>query len=124
MSKVYALMDERGVILRIDGGYSTPSDLTGWTQIDEGEGDRYNLCQTHYLPELTDRDGVPHYKMVTGKIVERTAEEMEEDRPAAETPAPAAELPSAPEEMADLKARVSDLEGAFETLMTGETNED
>ncbi len=115
MSKVYALTDDRGVILRI-GGYSTPSDLTGWTQIDEGEGDRFNLCQTHYLPDLTDEDGVPRYRLEAGEIVERTAEEMEADRPA-ESAVDADR--GDPGELAELEARVSDLEGAFDVLISG-----
>ena len=50
MSKVYARVDENGYITRIEGGYTTPIDLTGWVLLDEGEGDRYNLCQSNYFP--------------------------------------------------------------------------
>lgn len=90
-SKVYIKADERGRITRCDGGYTTPEDLTSWTQIDEGVGDRYNLCQSHYFPSgLYTADSLPRYKLVDGKAVERTAEEIEADRAALVPPAPSA----------------------------------
>ena len=48
-SKVYVQIDENNLIIRCEGGYTTPEDLTGWTYIDEGTGDKYNLCQSHYF---------------------------------------------------------------------------
>ena len=79
-SKVYVLPDASGRITRIDGGYTMPEDLTGWVLIDEGYGDRYNLCQGNYLPgPLTDDRGIYRYKLVDGKAVERTQEEMDAD---------------------------------------------
>lgn len=81
-SKVYVLPDSFGRITRIDGGYTIGNikDFTGWVLIDEGTGDRYNLCQGNYLPgPLTDERGVYRYKLVYGKVVERTQEEMDAD---------------------------------------------
>ena len=90
-SKVYVKADEHGRIIRCDGGYTTPEDLSGWTQIDEGTGDKYNLCQSHYFDGgLYTADGIPRYKLVDGKPVERTAEEIEADRWALTPPAPTA----------------------------------
>lgn len=81
ISRVYVKIDDKGRIIRIEGGYTTPADLTGWVQIDEGTGDRYNLAQTHYLEKtLYTQDGVPCYKLADGKPVERTAEEIAADR--------------------------------------------
>lgn len=81
MSKVYVLTDETSRILRCEGGYTTPSDLTGWAQIDEGTGDKYNLCQNHYFEGgLYTHDGIPRYKLVDGQPVERTEEEIAADR--------------------------------------------
>ena len=81
MSKVYVLTDETSRILRCDGGYTTPADLTGWVQIDEGTGDRYNLCQSHYFEGgLYTSDGIPRYKLQDGQPVERSEEEIEVDR--------------------------------------------
>ena len=81
-SKVYAFLSTEGYITRIDGGYTTgnitnPED---WVLIDEGYGDKYNLCQSNYLPlPLVDERGVYRYKLVDGKAVERTQEEMDAD---------------------------------------------
>lgn len=80
-SKVYIQTDDQGRILRCDGGYTTPADLTGWTEIDEGIGDRYNLCQSHYFPGgLYTMDGIPRYRWDGTQVVERTNEELEKDR--------------------------------------------
>ena len=98
-SKVYVKADEHGRITRCEGGYTTQSDLNGWVQIDEGVGDRYNLCQSHYFTAgLYTGDGIPRYKLVDGKAVERTAEEIEADR--------AAIIPPAPSELEQLRADV------------------
>ena len=80
-SKVYIQTDTDGRILRCEGGYTTPSDLTDWTEIDEGTGDRYNLCQSHYFDGgLYTMDGIPRYRWDGTQAVERTEEELEEDR--------------------------------------------
>lgn len=80
-SKVYIQTDTTGRILRCEGGYTTPSDLTGWAQIDEGTGDKYNLCQSHYFEGgLYTPNGIPRYKLVDGQTVERTEEKIAADR--------------------------------------------
>lgn len=82
VSLVYILPDKQGRITRIDGGYtlSNITDLTGWVLIDEGYGDRYNLCQSNYLPKsITDDRGVYRYRYADGEITERTEGEMEAD---------------------------------------------
>ena len=88
-SKVYIQTDTEGRIIRCDGGYTTPSDLTGWTEIDEGTGDKYNLCQSHYFSGgLYTMDGIPRYRWDGTQAVERTEEELEEDRAARPAPEP------------------------------------
>lgn len=80
-SKVYVLLDDQSRIIRCEGGYTTPADLSGWVQIDEGTGDKYNLCQAHYFPGgLYTSDGIPRYKLQDGQPVERSEEEIEVDR--------------------------------------------
>lgn len=87
-SKVYVKTDESDRIIRCDGGYTTPEDLSGWTQIDEGTGDKYNLCQSHYFDGgLYTEDGIPRYKIVDGLAAERTPQEIAADR--ANVPPPA-----------------------------------
>lgn len=78
-SKVYALPDSYGYITRIDGGYTIGNitDPEKWVLIDEGNGDKYNLCQNNYLPQpLRTCGGAWRYKLVDGKPVECTAEEI------------------------------------------------
>lgn len=79
-SRVYVQTDETGCVLRLEGEYSLPADLTGWTKIDEGSGDRFSLAQSHYLDKPLYDGAIPRYKLVDGKVVERTAEEIEADK--------------------------------------------
>lgn len=86
-SKVYIQTDTEGRILRCEGGYTTPADLTDWTYIDEGTGDRYNLCQSHYFDGgLYTLDGIPRYCWDGSEAVQRTEEEIEADRAAMPVP--------------------------------------
>ena len=81
-SKVYVYTDEKGRITRCEGGYTTENikDFAGWTLIDEGNGDRYNLCQSHYFKGgLCTEDGIPRYKLVDGKPVLREDSEIQAD---------------------------------------------
>lgn len=88
-SKVYIQIDNQGRILRCDGGYTTPAGLTGWIEIDEGTGDKYNLCQSHYFDGgLYTMDGIPRYRWDGTQAVERTEEELEADRAAIQDPKP------------------------------------
>ena len=88
-SKVYIQTDAEGCILRCEGGYTTPADLTDWTYIDEGTGDRYNLCQGNYFcGGLYTMDGIPRYRWDGTQAVERTEEELEADRTALPKPEP------------------------------------
>lgn len=87
-SKVYIQIDSQSRINRCEGGYTTPSDLTGWLEIDEGYGDRFNLCQSHFFDGgLYTQDGICRYKYTEGSCTLRTDEEIATDR---------ANIPSAP----------------------------
>lgn len=72
MSRVYILVDENNNIIRLEGEYSLPSDLSGWILIDEGQGDRYNLAQNHYFdkPVKDIMTGNYNYKYINGEVVE------------------------------------------------------
>lgn len=81
VSKVYIQTDDQNRIIVCEGGYTTPADLTDWVQIDEGTGDKYNLCQSHYFDGgIYTRDGIPRYKLVDGVPVLRSEEEIAADR--------------------------------------------
>ena len=79
-SRVYVLCDSESRVLRLEGEYSLPADLTGWTKIDEGYGDKFSLAQSHYLDKPLYDGAVLRYKLVAGKVVERTTEEIEADK--------------------------------------------
>lgn len=88
-SRVYVLLDEKERIVRIEGEYSLPADLTGWVQIDEGYGDKYSLAQSHYLDGgLYTHDGIPRYKYEGGACVLRSEAEITADRDALPKPQP------------------------------------
>ncbi len=81
VSKVYVMVDAAKRIIRCEGGITTPDDLTGWLQIDEGTGDKYDLCQSHYFEGgIYTSDGIPRYKLVDGTSVLRSEEEITADR--------------------------------------------
>lgn len=93
MSKVYIKTDDHGRVTSCDGGYSTGNmgDMSGWTLLDEGEGDRYNLCQSNYFDVLYTDEGIPCYKIVDDEAVLRSEAEIAEDAAALPPPAPSAE---------------------------------
>lgn len=88
MYKVYVKTDETGRIVSINSDAFLP-DTDGWTQIDEGEGDKFHHAQGNYLPKsiMTDQ-GIYQYKLVNGKVTERTAEEIQAEIDAIPPPPP------------------------------------
>lgn len=88
-SRVYILLDEKGRIVRVEGEYSLPSDLTGWVQIDEGYGDRFSMAQSHYLDGgLYTNNGILRWKLENGACVLRSEEELAADLAALPAPIP------------------------------------
>ena len=89
-SKVYIKVDEQDRIVRCEGEYTLPSDLSGWILIDEGEPcDKRNLAQSHYLPGgLYTMDGLPRYKYENNTVILRTEAELSTDRANIPEPAP------------------------------------
>ena len=89
-SRVYIKVDDRNRIIRCEGEYTLPSDLTDWVLIEEGPPcDRLNLAQSHYFDGgLYTMDGIPRYRWDGTQAVERTEEELEADRAALPAPPP------------------------------------
>ena len=84
-SKVYVLPDSSGYITRIDGGYteSNITDLENWVLIDEGYGDRYNLCQGNFFPQpIRTMGGAYRYKLIDGMVTECSESELLEQEEA------------------------------------------
>ena len=74
---VYVRIDNMDRIISINSS-AFLTDTNGWIEIDRGFGDKYHHAQGNYLPgPLMDERGVYRYKMVDGKPVERTQEEMD-----------------------------------------------
>ena len=110
-SHVYIKTDEQDRIVRCEGEYTLPSDLSGWLLIDEGEPcDKRNLAQSHYFPGgLYTMDGIPRYRWDGTQAVERTEEELEADRAARPAPPPTTEEVLL-ELAADHEARLCEIE--------------
>ena len=76
---VYVKVDESNRVTSINSS-AFLTDVTGWTEIDSGYGDKYHHAQGNYFrqPIMDDR-GIYRYKLVNGRPVERTQEEMDAD---------------------------------------------
>lgn len=88
-SSVYIKVDSQNRILRCEGGYTEINIMSNmtydgkedrWIKIDEGVGDRYNLCQVFYFDRLYTDDGIPRWKWDNGLCLLRTTEELDMDR--------------------------------------------
>ena len=83
---IYIKIDEKNRIIDINSS-AFISDTSDWIKIDEGIGDKYHHAQGNYFDKsIYTADAVPRYKLVNGKAVERSDEEIEADKP--EPPAP------------------------------------
>lgn len=76
---VYVKVDESNRVTSINSS-AFLADVTGWTEIDSGYGDKYHHAQGNYFDKpLCDERGIYRYKLVNGRPVERTQEEMDAD---------------------------------------------
>lgn len=76
---VYIQVDEQNRIIAVNSS-AFLTDINGWIEIDSGYGDKYHHAQGNYFNKpITDERGIYHYKLVDGKPIERTQEEMETD---------------------------------------------
>lgn len=78
---VYAKTDDQQRITEVNSSAFVGED---WgVEIDRGVGDKYHHAQGNYFPQsVYTMDGFPRYKLVDGKPVERTEEEIQADRDA------------------------------------------
>ena len=88
MYKVYVQTDTQGRIVVVNSD-AFLSDITGWTQIDDGDGDKFHHAQGNYFPQsIMTVEGVYRYKLVDDEVVERTTEEIRADIDAIPPPPP------------------------------------
>lgn len=116
-SKVYVKLDNQNRVVQCEGGYtmSNITNISEWTYIDEGYGDKYNLCQAHYFEDglYTDK-GFLKYKYVDGNIVERSEDEFAADRAAVKSVIPT------PTQLDKIEAQVTYTAIATDTLLPEE----
>jgi hypothetical protein len=83
--KVYVKTDDVGICAVNSSIFL--QDATGWTQIGEGQGDRYAHAQGQYLNQpLFDDQSCHNYKLVAGQPTLRTAEEKQAELDARPVP--------------------------------------
>ena len=79
---VYVKPNSNGYITAVDSS-AFLTDTTGWVEIDRGYGDKYHHAQGNYFPEvIMTMGGAYRYKLVDGKPMECTAEEIAEQEEA------------------------------------------
>ena len=110
---VYVKINSVGYITAVNSS-AFLTDLTGWTEIDSGTGDKYHHAQGNYLPgPLMTDGGAYRYKLVNSKPVECTPEEIAEQEEANQPEPTSGTDP-------ELAETVSELETALTVLLTGE----
>lgn len=76
---VYVKLDDANRITAVNSS-AFLRDVTGWTEIDRGYGDKYHHAQGNYFEKpIMDERGIYRYRLVDGKPVERTQKEMDAD---------------------------------------------
>lgn len=129
MYTVYVKTDDRDCIVDITSDAFLPA-TDGWQAIDSGDGDRYHHAQGNYLDgPLTDDFGVFRYKLTGGRVVERSAAEVELDR--ADLYAPPSQPSTTPavdeatmRRIADLEEQVASQDQQISMLVEGVTEDE
>lgn len=74
---VYVITDDQNRIIAVNSS-AFLTDTDGWVEIDSGFGDRYHHAQGNYFDQpIYDDRGICQYKLVDGKPVKRTEEEID-----------------------------------------------
>ena len=103
---VYVKPNDAGYIAAVNSSEFLP-DTTGWMEIDKGSGDKYHHAQNNYFDQpIRTESGVYRYKLVDGKPVECTAEEIA-----------AQEKANKPEVVPSMEDRLQELESQNQMLM-------
>lgn len=76
---VYVKTDDANRITAVNSS-AFLRDVTGWTEIDSGYGDKYHHAQGNYFDKpIMDERGIWRYRLVLGVPQERTQEDMDAD---------------------------------------------
>ena len=93
-------------------------DTAGWLKIDSGYGDKYHHAQNNYFPQpIYTEGGACRYKLVDGKPVECTQEEIAQQKEALK-PVPTPTLESRVEV---LETDAAETREALEMILSGVT---
>ena len=104
---VYAKTNADGYITAVNSS-AFLADTTGWAEIDRGYGDKYHHAQNNYFSQpIRTESGVYRYKLVDGKPVECTAEEIAAQEAARPRP----------EDKPSLESRVDTLESTTDDVI-------
>lgn len=105
---VYVKMDDTNRITAVNSS-AFMHETDGWVEIDSGFGDKYHHAQGNYFPQtIIDERGIYRYKLVNGRPVERTQEEMDADY------VPPEVKPTDAERISELEAKLAACEAAYE----------
>lgn len=114
---VYAKTNSSGYITAVNSSAFLP-DHAGWVEIDRSCGDKYHHAQGHYFPQPIITDvGAYRYKLVDGKPVECTAEEIAAQEEALK-PVP---TPSLENRVEVLETDAAETREALEMILSGVT---
>ena len=114
---VYARTDSNGYITAVNSSAFLP-DYAGWVEIDRGYGDKYHHAQGNYFPEsIYSEGGAYRYKLVDGKPVECTEEDVSRQEEALK-PVP---TPSLENRVKVLETDASETREALEMILSGVT---
>lgn len=85
---VYVKIDDANRITAVNSS-AFLRNTEGWTEIDRGYTQRHHHAQGNYFDQpIYDDRGIKRYKLVDGKPVERTQEEMDAEYAAIPAPVP------------------------------------
>lgn len=114
---VYVKPNDSGYITAVNSS-AFLTDLTDWIKIDEGHGDKFHHAQGNYFPRpIMTMGGAYRYKLVDGKPVECTAEEIKAQEEA-NKPVPEATLENRVE---TLETDSTEMKEALEMILSGVT---
>lgn len=101
---IYVKADNKNRITAVNSS-SVLTDTEGWIEIDSGYGLKYHHAQGNYFDKpIYDYRNICRYKLVDGKPVERTQEEMDADYvPPTVKPTPEERIAQLEEELAAAK---------------------
>lgn len=93
------------------------TDTAGWTEIERGYGDKYHHAQNNYFPQpIYTESGACRYKLVDGKPVECTAEEIAAQVAALPKPTPVPTNQENADAITELQLALAEV---YETMLGG-----